>query len=182
MYSQIKQILVQRLPRLAELDYWCKIEFIPPSKYEKYPAEFYEKDIKKQDVYIWNWIWTIAYRDHSSRNDTYYHEIGKWQGWYHSYKHIKTTHIESMIKDGKCIVLWKDQSHADILEVLGEDWAMDSKWYLLQDEWLLYISYQPVLLETENWEVFIQLPRDLHDLDKPEYQETVKHLISLLTK
>lgn len=107
-------------PKLLRLEYWCRIEFVQPSKYEKYPEEFYKKNACKEEEYIWAGVWTIEYRDHSSRNDTYYHKIGKWQGGYHSYESIQTTHIETMVKDGKCVILWHPITLQDILLVLAK--------------------------------------------------------------
>lgn len=65
-------------------------------------------------------------------------------------------------------------THADILEALGEDWAMTGGYELLQlnDEKLYeWHAYPP-----------IKLPKNLHDLSLPEYEETRKQLIQLLTK
>lgn len=71
-------------------------------------------------------------------------------------------------------------THADILEALGEDWAMDWAYYLLQNDWAG--SFEAVVLETEEWERNIILPKNLSDLSLPEYEETRKQLIQLLTK
>ena len=77
-----------------------------------------------------------------------------------------------------CKILGHPFTHADILEALGEDWAMDWAYYLLQNDWAG--SFEAVVLETEEWERNIKLPSNISDLSLPEYEETRKQLISLL--
>lgn len=69
-------------------------------------------------------------------------------------------------------ILWHPFTHADILEVLGEDWAMDWAYYLFNH----VLKWRPDFPEP------ILLPRDLHDLSLPEYKDTAERLISLITK
>jgi len=74
---------------------------------------------------------------------------------------------------------WHPFTHADILEALGEDWAMT--W----DGRLLHYENEVTPFWTcfdEEWKLYAKLPQNLSDLSLPEYEETRKQLIQLLTK
>lgn len=73
-------------------------------------------------------------------------------------------------------------THADILEALGEDWAMTGDYQLLffprwHTSMVFWMDMWPQWIEKG-----ITLPHDLSDLSLPEYEETRKQLIQLLTK
>ena len=102
------------------------------------------------------------------------------------------------IDEWRYLVLWSDKylnvpknkytkeilghpfTHADLLEALGEDWAIQSGWQLWKYEktdtgwWWTFVS--------PTWEEYPCLPDDISDLSLPEYEETRKQLIQLLTK
>ena len=68
-------------------------------------------------------------------------------------------------------------THAQILEALGEDWAMTGDYKLWKvDMWYRWMA------ETRFYNLTCELPSNISDLSLPEYEETRKQLIQLLTK
>lgn len=65
-----------------------------------------------------------------------------------------------------------DPSHADLLRVLGDNWAMDGAYYLFNH----VLKWRPDFPDP------ILLPEDLKELDNSEWKETGERLISLITK
>lgn len=77
-------------------------------------------------------------------------------------------------------ILWHPFTHADILEALGEDWAMLSNWQLVMVDDNDY--FVPCYFDGMRDVFYPKLPSNLSDLSLPEYEETRKQLIQLLTK
>lgn len=76
-------------------------------------------------------------------------------------------------------ILWHDFTHYDILEALGEDWAITGDGKLckpFKDEPFLYFDEKD-----QHFHTYPKLPSNLRDLDNPEYKETAKRLLELLT-
>lgn len=147
---ELQQILLQKLPRLGELTFWCLL----------FDNEEDPELAKPSEVIVW-------YNDDSG------------------YYYVAPLNITHNVISERWVIYEEDVyghpfTHADILEALGEDWAMDWAYYLLQNDWAG--SFEAVVLETEEWERNIILPQNLSDLSLPEYEETRKQLISLLTK
>lgn len=77
-------------------------------------------------------------------------------------------------------ILWHPFTHADILEALGEDWAITGSWELLfYPRW-----HTSIVFWMDMWPQWIEkgitLPSNISDLSLPEYEETRARLISLL--
>lgn len=110
----------------------------------------------------------------------------EWEVWDFNCK-FKTTFAISIGKKGGIIgytadykIIWNDFNHVDLLEALGEDWAMTSYWQLLKQTW---VDTEQLWLDAEiPWSVmtYPRLPQNLSDLSLPEYEETREKLISLL--
>ena len=126
---ELQQILLQKLPRLGEITFWCEV-MTPDGRVVQVLCT--DPEVK------------VLYNKNTEYLDYQYEILG------HPF------------------------THADILEALGEDWAMTGGYELLQlnDEKLYeWHAYPP-----------IKLPKNLSDLSLPEYEETRKQLIQLLTK
>lgn len=83
-------------------------------------------------------------------------------------------------KDEKFEILGHPFSHSDILEALGEDWGMLSNWQLVMVDDNDY--FVPCYFNGMQDVFYPKLPSNLSDLSLPEYEETRKQLIQLLTK
>lgn len=89
----------------------------------------------------------------------------------------KLPRLSKLIFGGRIrLVMEEPLSHNHILEALGEDWAMDWEYYLL------FYDKHAWFTSVFNWQELPKLPQNLSDLSLPEYEETRKQLIQLLTK
>lgn len=122
---ELQQILLQKLPRLGELTFWCEV-MTPDGRIVQVLCT--DPEVK------------VLYNKNTEYLDYQYEILG------HPF------------------------SHSDLLEALGEDWAMDWAYYLFNH----VLKWRPDFPEP------ILLPRVLSDLSLPEYEETRKQLISLL--
>jgi len=158
MYSQIQSLLLKKLPRLGELKPWLKFRW--KARLKEYSGIYTIVDIEKYSVRSFIAICTKEKRAESRSIE----DVGKF---------------DDRILTEKCFkILWHDFVHTDIIECLWHEYSID---------WVYRIwKYNKNLNRTNtvSWPNklgILILPRDLHDLDKPEYQETAKHLISLLS-
>ena len=160
MYSQIQSLLLKKLPRLGELSFGCgfyikKVDDfeILPYKYGKYTFlsdyDDYEDHFKTLKT------WWVNFR-----------AILWWHRGDEEIRHLQITTFLALKKRWNIEILWHPFTHTDILEALGEEYA-------------LFWNFELVFFDNGGWDhTFLQLPRDLRELDKPEYKETAKHLIS----
>lgn len=143
---ELQQILLQKLPRLGELTFWCIVR-----------------------TYLFNW-----------NQETHFRFV---------YKTYKSNIIVCENNDSDQVLLWEGDyeiighkpSHADILEALGEDWAMTGDYQLLSyrkwtNSWNTFTIQNHVVIP------YPKLPQNLSDLSLSKYEETRKQLIQLLTK
>jgi len=82
-------------------------------------------------------------------------------------------------------ILWHPFTHADILEALGEDWAMTGDYQIMRKQWLWGQEFEWLYYKVDAvWELenYPKLPSNISDLSLPEYEETRDRLIQLLTK
>lgn len=131
---ELQSLLLQKLPRLGELTFWCEVFLRAKDTAFAFKARFIDE-----------WRYLVLWSDK-------YLNVPK-------NKYTKE-------------ILGHPFTHADILEVLGDDWAMTGDYELLKrNEENLY-----------EWNIFppIKLPQNLKDLNKPEYKETCERLISLI--
>ena len=137
---ELQQILLQKLPRLGELTFWCEIQY---------------------------WDETMVY---SHKNNDFFVFV-RWN---------KTAWVDRNYEHA-IKILGHPFSHSDLLEALGEDWAMTGDYQIMKkwvwDEW---VHYDTSL--SGDWKNFPKLPSNISDLSLPEYDETRKQLIQLLTK
>lgn len=158
---ELQSLLLQKLPRLGELTFWCMIEksiFMPNPDVPAHKDPF--------RVVLWE---------------------AKWDMFLVADRYWK---IEEIPRRKIKAIIWHDISHSDILEALGEDYWL-CIWGTADDCWkVIYM-----LTKRDKNDIFhkywhgdddtgryILLPRDLSDLSLPEYEETRKQLIQLLTK
>lgn len=137
---ELQQILLQKLPRLGELTFWCEVQY---------------------------WDEKMVY---SHKNNDFFVFV-RWD---------KTVWIDRYCAPHRISIIGHPFTHADILEALGEDWAMTGGYQLLHmhQEWMEFDI-------TETYDDFVKLPTlpsNISDLSLPEYEETRKQLIQLLTK
>ena len=136
---ELQQILLQKLPRLGKLTFWCEV------KYRDYNNRLQVIENTRDCVWI-----------READKDNCFEKIEK-------------------ITDYE--IIGHKPSHADILEALGEDWAMTGDYKLWKvDMWYKWMA------ETRFYNLTCELPKNLSDLSLPEYEETRKQLIQLLTK
>lgn len=126
-------------------------------------------------IRIWKEKWKVAWI--TREEDEIWELLLYRQQWHDD---IWTTYLmsrEVLLHDRTVEILWHPFTHSDILEALGEDdYAMSWNWTILTLADVTDDVPRTYYVETD-----IKLPRDLHDLDKPEYEETAKHIISLLS-
>lgn len=155
---ELQQILLTKLPRLWQLTFWCEV-------IEKYPR--HRTHFTKILCHCGWWNYRVQQRIDTSENE----EQHQQNYWYEI-----TTEIHERSFD----IIGHKPSHADILEALGEDWAMTSYWQLLRQTW---VNTEQLWLDADiPWSImtYPRLPQNLSDLSLPEYEETRKQLISLL--
>lgn len=140
---ELQQILLQKLPRLGKLTFWCEV------KYRDYNNRLQVIENTRDGVWI-----------READKDNCFEKIEK-------------------ITDYE--IIGHKPSHADILEALGEDWAMHWNWRLIRanEDWE---HYDWAYWDWDKRINYPKLPLNISDLSLPEYEETCERLISLLTK
>lgn len=159
MHSTIQEILVSKLPRLGKLTFWCEVKI--DISWEEWNYILWGKDWRSWDnINSYEMVW----------NNYITFNVQSWYEncWCETYKILE--------------IIGHPFTHADILEVLGEDWAITGSWELLfYPRW-----HTSMVFWMDMWPQWIEkgitLPRVLSDLSLPEYEETTKQLIQLLTK
>jgi len=149
---ELQSLLLQKLPRLGEPTFWCLL----------FDNEEDPELAKPSEVIVW-------YNDDSG------------------YYYVAPLNITHNVISERWVIYEEDVyghpfTHADILEALGEDWAMTGDYKLLYfPRW-----HTSMVFWMDMWPQWIEkgitLPSNISDLSLPEYEETRKQLIQLLTK
>lgn len=157
---ELQSLLLQKLPRLGELTFWCLV---------KHP-EFEIKRILE--------VWKNYWRDKFEWEKSVLLQDTKFAN------HCSSKYGDTPEKALKWYeILGHPFTHADILEALGEDWAMTGGYQLLRKEAWVFIDSTYIFEADNQWfEKLPKLPSNISDLSLPEYEETRKQLIQLLTK
>jgi len=153
---ELQSLLLKKIPRLGELTFWC--EFI---KFLHTPSPHTVK-------------WVIV-----SQSNRFPWTDGVYECYYENALVFGSVCPK---KDGDMKIIGHPFTHADILEALGEDWAITGSWELLfYPRW-----HTSIVFWMDMWPQWIEkgitLPSNISDLSLPEYEETRKQLIQLLTK
>ena len=146
---ELQSLLLKKIPRLWELTFWCEVKI--DISWEEWNYILWEKYwLSWDNINSYEMVW-----------DNYItFNVQSWYEncWCETYKILE--------------IIGHPFTHADILEALGEDWAMDWAYYLFNH----VLKWRPDFPEP------ILLPSNISDLYLPEYEETRKQLIQLLTK
>lgn len=141
---ELQQILLQKLPRLGELTFWCEMLFAHPKHIEM----IYWKVLQAYSGEL------FVYYEYPTGED-----------------------VVRIDTDTNFEILGHPFTHADILEALGEDWAMTSQYWFFRKRDCSITCNEDVIFNIDFF-----LPSNISDLSLPEYEETRKQLIQLLTK
>lgn len=157
---ELQSLLLQKLPRLGELTFWC--EFI---KFLHTPSPHTVK-------------WVIV-----SQSNRFPWTDGVYECYYENALVFGSVCPQ---KDGDMKILGHPFTHADILEALPGEWWLwiyrrkDNTTVMFLTKMATNWSFYKYWHGDDNAWGYVLLPPNISDLSLPEYEETRKQLISLL--